>query len=462
MPDERQRPLSLAREFATRLATVEFDELPPEPVTNAAMLVASTLASAALGSTIPSAAIIRGLCAERGGTPQSTMWFSTGPLLPMADAARANTATSDAAASDDSDLRSIMHCGTALVSTVLAVAEVTGASGQDMLAAIVLGYEAGGRMNDAIPGYQELGFHNSMLQIFCATVAAGRLLRLDANRLTHAIALAATTTGGLQKAADTSVAREYNAGQAVMNGIQAARAAERGYTAEERILEIPGGFFATFGGEAGDAPGDRLLGGFGQSWDIVTDMAVKLAPGAHAYHALADAAAAAARKSGLQPAGIARIIVSRPGMTTLTDPLHPQDLVGMAHSPAYFIAAGAADQTFTWAHAGLDKIRDRVIHSLIDKIEVGPAPVSDAGLFRRGARVTIVAQDGRQFTETAYAPKGTASLGLGWADIDAKFQALMPLSGLHGAAIDGCLALIHGFAGLASVEPLTRLLAGAG
>jgi 2-methylcitrate dehydratase PrpD len=53
---------------------------------------------------------------------------------------------SDAAASDDSDLRNIVHAGTTLVSTSLAIAERTGASGQDVLAAIVLGYEASGRI----------------------------------------------------------------------------------------------------------------------------------------------------------------------------------------------------------------------------------------------------------------------------------------------------------------------------
>ncbi len=49
--------------------------------------------------------------------------------------------------------------------------------------------------------------------------------------------------GGLAKAADTSVAREYHAGMATMSGIQAVRAAQRGYKAEERILEMKLGFF---------------------------------------------------------------------------------------------------------------------------------------------------------------------------------------------------------------------------
>jgi hypothetical protein len=63
----------------------------------------------------------------------------------MADAAQVNAVASDAAASDDNDLRNIVHAGTTLAATTLAVAERTGSSGEEVLAAIVLGYEAAGR-----------------------------------------------------------------------------------------------------------------------------------------------------------------------------------------------------------------------------------------------------------------------------------------------------------------------------
>ncbi len=176
--------------------------------------------------------------------------------------------------------------------------------------------------------------------------------------------LTATSTGGLAKAADTSVAREYHAGMATANGIQAVRAAQRGYRVEERILEMKLGFFESFGGVDGAEAAARATRDLGQSWDIVTDMAVKLVPGGHPYHALAEAAANAARDGNIAAAEIDSITVSRPGMAALTGPLHPKDLIDMAHSPAYFIAAGAADRGFSWAHAGAEKIADPVIHRL--------------------------------------------------------------------------------------------------
>src|SRR5437764_12935749 len=139
-------------------------------------------------------------------------------------------------------------------------------------------------------------------------------------------------------------------------------------------------------------------------------MAVKLVPGGHPYHALAEAAANAARDGNIDPEVVESIIVSRPGMTTLTGPPHPANLIDMAHSPAYFLAAGVADREFSWMHASPAKITDPVIHRLIDKIEVGPSPTGDAGRYRQGATVTLRMRDRRSFSSTVSAPKGPGML----------------------------------------------------
>jgi 2-methylcitrate dehydratase PrpD len=448
----------VARDLAEFLAPYRAADLPAQTVDYAAMLIASTVASAAMGSTLQSAQIIRDLASERGGKPEASLWFGNGTKLPASDAAQVNAVMSDAAASDDSDLRNIVHCGTPLTATSLALAERTRANGSDVLAAIVLGYELAGRIIDAIPKVRARGFHGSTVAIFAAVGAAARLLQLDIDQMTHAVALAATSTGGLVKAADTSTAREYHAGIATVNGIQAARAAQRGYRAEERILEMPLGFFEAFGGEDGAAAGAVALRDLGQSWDIVTDMAIKLVPGGHPYHALAEAAANAARQGDIDPESVESITVSRPGMAALTGPLHPADLIDMAHSPAYFLAAGAADRDFTWTHATPQKIADPGIHRLIDKVRVGPPPTGNAARYRQGATVTIRTTDGRETTNTVFVPKGAGMLGIGWTDIDAKYRTLVPLSGLPERQIEQSLDLIHRLRDVSDVLELTRLL----
>jgi len=451
--------MSVARRLAEFLTETRAADLPAQTMDYAAMLIASTLASAAAGRDIDSARIIRELAEERGGAPQASLWFEPGTKLPAADAAQANAVMSDAAASDDSDLRAIVHCGTPLTAASLAIAERDGRTGEEVLAAIVVGYEAAGRIGEAVtPGFRNRGFHGCLIAIFAAAVATGRLLRVDAGRMSHTISLAATSIGGLMAAANTSTAREYHGGLATLLGINAALAAERGYRGEDRILECRHGFFETYGGIEASLAGTEATRDFGASWDIVTDMAVKLVPGGHPYHALAEAAGNAARDGDIKPEQVEIITVSRPGMAGLTGPLHPTDLIDMAHSPAYFLAAGVADRSFGWVHASPEKIADPVIHDLIDKIRVGPQPTEHADRYRQGATVTIRTSDGREVTSTVFVPKGAGVLGIDWADIDAKYRALMPLAGVSSDQTEKSLARIHDFRGVKQISELVGLL----
>ena len=451
--------MTVARELAEFLTRTSPADLPPQAVEHAAMLIASTLASAALGTGLESSTIIRDLARERVGRPDASLWFHPGPKLPAAEAAQVNAVASDAAASDDSDLRNIVHAGTILVATGLAVAERTGAAGEEVLAAIVLGYEAAGRIGEAItPGFRTRGFHGCLVAIFAGAVAGGRLLGLDAMRMAQAIALSATSIGGLAVAANTSVACEYHAGLAATLGIHAALAAQRGYQAEERVLEAHHGFFEVYGGLEGAIAGASVLRDLGQSWDIVTDMAIKLVPGGHPHHALAEAAANAARDGRITPDEVESITLSRPDVTALAGPLHPTDLIGMAHSPAYFLAAGVADHGLSWVHATHAKITDPVIHRLIDKVCVGAPPTEDIERYRQGATVTIRTMDGRTSMSTVYAPKGAGTLGIAWSDIDAKYRALVPQAGVPDHRMEASLSVIHDFRQVTNVSALTNLL----
>jgi 2-methylcitrate dehydratase PrpD len=138
--------------------------------------------------------------------------------------------------------------------------------------------------------------------------------------------------------------------------------------------------------------------------------------------------------------------------------LHPTDLIEMAHSPAYFAAAGVADHAFSWIHASAAKIADPVIHGLIDKVRVGPPPTENTERYRQGATVTVRTHDGRASTSTVYLPKGAGALGIAWSDVDAKYRTLAPAAGLPPGDIEASLALIHDFAAVTDIAALTGLL----
>ena len=451
--------MTVAGELAEFLTRVGPADLPPQAVDHAAMLIASTLASAALGSGIESSVIIRDLARERGGIAEASLWFDAGPKLPVAEAAQVNAVMSDAAASDDSDLRNIVHAGTTLVSTALAMAERTAASGEDVLAAIVLGYEAAGRIGEAItPGFRSRGFHGCLAAIFAGAVAAGRLLRLDRD----ADGAGDRALGDLDRRVDGRGKHQHRARIPCRAGGDAgcssrARGAARISGRREHSRDQTR-VSRSLWRDRGASAGANVTRDLGQSWDIITDMAVKLVPGGHPYHALAEAAANAAREGNIAPQDIESITVSRPGFTALTGPLHPTDLIGMAHSPAYFLAAGAADRDFSWVHATAAKIADPVIHQLIDKVRVGPPPTGNTERYRQGATVTIRTTDGRVSTSTVFAPKGAGAGGIAWADIDRKYRALMPHAGLGDQQIEASLAVIHDFRRVAHVSELIGLL----
>src|SRR5207237_4670886 len=127
--------------------------------------------------------IIKDMACSLGGSPRASVWFDGGAKLPVVAAAQVNAVMSDAAASDDSDLRTIVHCGTPLVATALAAAEHHGGTGEDVLAAIVVGYEAAGRVIVAMTGVRERGCHGSNAAGAAPAVGAAGPLRREAAAL---------------------------------------------------------------------------------------------------------------------------------------------------------------------------------------------------------------------------------------------------------------------------------------
>jgi len=77
-------------------------------------------------------------------------------------------------------------------------------------------------------------------------------------------------------------------------------------------------------------------------------MAIKLVPGAHSNHACAEAARNAAIAGDVNPEDVTNIQISMARLKKLSGPLHPTDLIGVAHSLAYFVACAVADRGYGW------------------------------------------------------------------------------------------------------------------
>jgi len=448
--------MTIAGDLAAFVTRQTYEDLPPKAIEYAQMLISSTIASAALGSTIESAKIVRAVEVERGGKPEATVWFGATEKLPVASAARVNALMSDAAASDDSDLRYIIHHGTTACASALALAEKTDATGRDVLAAIVLGYEVVSHIIGAMHyGFKAKGFHGCIVASFAAATCTARLMKLTEAQTTQALALTAISMGGLCAAGNTSCAREYQAGQAAMAGISAAQAASKGFVAEAAIFEAPLGFLEVYGDKPDVA---AVTGDLGKHWSILSDMGIKLVPGGHPNHAVAEAAANAARAGDVSPDQVEAITISRPGFQGFANPQYPTDLIGIAHSAMYFAAAGVADRDFTWAHAFEDKINNPVIRGLLGKVRMIDPPTKEVERYKSGAIVTVKTRDGKSYSQTVYAPRGSAMVGIAWADVEAKYRALAPYGNFSGNNLEASMKVIRKFEDVKNVSELVELL----
>ena len=63
-----------------------------------------------------------------------------------------------------------------------------------------------------------------------------------------------------------------------------------------------------------------------------------------------------------------------------------------------------------------------------------------------------------RYTSTVDAPRGSGPRGIEWSDVDAKYRALAPESGLPAKRVEQTLNLIHRFDQVKHVAELTGLL----
>jgi 2-methylcitrate dehydratase PrpD len=162
-----------------------------------------------------------------------------------------------------------VHPGAALVPVALAIGEEVGASGQAVLTAIVAGCEVMFRIGAATKHTSEhLGFHAPGLTgPFGAAVTAASLIGLDAARLTQAMGIAGSLSGGLlafAQADNGAMVKRLHLGRAAEAGILAARLAERGFEGPDTVLEGGYGFLEVYCEESDPA---LLTAGLGEQFE---------------------------------------------------------------------------------------------------------------------------------------------------------------------------------------------------
>ena len=262
--DTQHRSVSITREIARFAVATPGDAIADSARHIAQLSLLDWLAVARAGRDEPVGKIVRRLVAEEGGRPEATV-IGHDAKLPARAAALANGATSHALDYDDTHFLYLGHPSVAVLPAACAVAERAGASGADLLDAALIGFETACRIGSWLGRQHYLhGFHQTATSgTFGAAMAAVRLLRLDEERASHALGLAATRASGLKSQFGT-MAKPYHAGMAAANGVEAALLAAAGLVSRPDALECPQGFAATHAGEARDPVG--VLDGLGRDF----------------------------------------------------------------------------------------------------------------------------------------------------------------------------------------------------
>jgi 2-methylcitrate dehydratase PrpD len=182
----------------------------------------------------------------KGGASGAATVIARGARASAHDAALINGTLSHALDFDDVNRLMHGHPSVPVAAAVLSLGEALGATGRDVLAAFIAGYEVECRLGDMCGDeHYDNGFHaTGTVGTFGATAGAAHLLKLDADRTAMALGIAASEASGLKINFGT-MTKPLHVGKAAMNGIIAARLAARDFTARPDAIEAPQGFVAT-------------------------------------------------------------------------------------------------------------------------------------------------------------------------------------------------------------------------
>src|ERR1700757_4768063 len=241
--------MALSREFAGFVANLRYEDLPPEVVDRAKGVTLQALSSALVAHDMPASGQALTLTKEEeaGGGGAATV-LCRGEKLTKAGAAFVNAETIFAGGKWDT-FRMLTHPGIAILPAALVAAEITGASGREVLTAVAAGYEVMERMAaEFIPTVMSRGFHaGPVFGIFGAAIAAAKLQRLDENQTHTAIAQCVNLAAGNLEGA-RSGGRSLREGGAVRNALLAVALAKHGTPGGETTLEGEAGFYHAYAG----------------------------------------------------------------------------------------------------------------------------------------------------------------------------------------------------------------------
>jgi len=338
------------------VANLAFDDLPPDVPERAKRLVIDLVGSIVrAGHEADSTPSMLAMLKDLGlDAPGEFTVFGMQRGYIAASAALLNGYLGHSLDFDDTHADSSLHPSAPVVPAAIAAAEMTGASGKDLLAAIVAGYEVCCRLGNALDptAHYARGFHpTATAGTFGAAAAAGRLLGLDATGIASAFGVAASqAAGSLQFLVNGAWNKRYQVGAAAMNGLIAATLARRGFLGAADAIEGKHGFLR---GYTDNPRPEMATAGLGTVYETM-NIGMKPYPACRYTHAAVDGLLALSKEKGWSPDDIIDVTVGlhRNGITLVGAPLadkkRPRSVVEGQFSMPFAAAVALYQGRFGW------------------------------------------------------------------------------------------------------------------
>jgi 2-methylcitrate dehydratase PrpD len=349
---------------------------------------------------------------------------------------------------DDTHSDSSLHPSAPVVPAALAAAELVDASGEDLVAAIVIGFEVACRLGMALDptAHYARGFHpTATAGNFGAAAAAGRLFGLDAKAMESAFGVAASqASGSLQFLENGAWNKRYQVGEAAMKGLMAANLAAQGFHGAAEALEGKHGFLR---GYSDGADFSRAVAGLGEVWETLR-IGVKPYPACRYAHAAVDGILALRARHGIDASEVTRIRVGlhRNGMALVGDPAadkrRARSVVEGQFSMPFAAAVALLRGRFGWDD--YDLLGSAEADALSDRVETFRDESLEGLTHPFGATLDLEAR-GESFSLRVPNPPGEPETFPDAEALAAKFDALAgPVLNSGSAALQARLAALAG------------------
>jgi 2-methylcitrate dehydratase PrpD len=247
---------TVAQSLARFISDLSYRHIPAEAVARCRELLLDQLGCQLIGASVPwNQPVYQFVKNAKSGGPARIVKY--GNEVPLDDAVLVNGTFAQGCELDDYYDQGGGHPGAATVPVIVALAQQQTVSGQELITAMVAGYEVGWRIGRALlPELMQRGYHaQSAVGVFIAAAAAGKILRLDPDRMTHALAIAGSHAGGTMEYDQSGgeVKRLHN-GMACCGGLRSALLAEIGLTGPPTILEGERGILKVMSGKCNIDP----------------------------------------------------------------------------------------------------------------------------------------------------------------------------------------------------------------